>query len=386
MKFIFIICLAIFAYADTHSFVQLNSDGKYEFRVISKDEKPKATCDGKQIDFNKRFSEDFTVWSADVNSCKSVTFDSKTVTINKKIEKIAVVGDSGCRIKIDKNGKGQIQNCDNKNSWPAKKVADAIFLHKPDLVIHVGDYHYREKCKNKEICKEFDIDDDDIGYDYNIWEDDFFDPYENLLESTPFVFARGNHESCARAWQVYKAALSPYKYQECNANDTGTTLSKNATEKPYKLNLNGDNFVIFDSSGDDDEGFVEDDYAVYQKTFAQYANYKSVFVIHHPIFNLNSADNTSRKKAYIESSYRPYLILSGDTHMLEHMQTKHSTQIIAGGGGSTLYGLPEIKTSFKNPKQFNIFGFTILNKTKTGFDGSFYSFQNEKLYDFKVAK
>lgn len=386
MKNILLVLVAIFAFADTHSFVEINSDGKYEFRVVGKDKKPNATCDNKSLDFTKRFSEDFTVWSADVNNCKSVTFDGKTVTINKKVEKIAVVGDTGCRIKISKNGKGEIQNCDNKNSWPAKKNADLIFLHKPDLVIHVGDYHYREKCENKEICSQFDIENDDIGYGYEIWEDDFFDPYENLLESVPFVFTRGNHESCSRAWQVYKAALSPYPYSECNANDNGANLKKNSFEKPYKLNINGSNFLIFDSSGDDDEGFVQDDYDVYLENFKQNVNYKSILVTHIPIANLNSNELTSRKKAFIDSGYRPYLILSGDVHMLEHLQTKRITQIISGGGGATLYDLSEIKTPFKNTKQFNTFGFAILNKTKTGFDGSFYSFKNEKLYDFKVTK
>lgn len=45
----------------------------------------------------------------------------------------------GCRIKV---GDRAFQACNDTAAWPFADVANAAAAAAPDLVIHVGDYHY----------------------------------------------------------------------------------------------------------------------------------------------------------------------------------------------------------------------------------------------------
>jgi predicted phosphodiesterase len=66
----------------------------------------------------------------------------------------------------------------------------------PDLVIHVGDYHYREAaCPiDRRGCAG-----SPFGYGFDPWNADFFEPAAPLLAAAPWIMVRGNHEDCARA-------------------------------------------------------------------------------------------------------------------------------------------------------------------------------------------
>src|SRR6516225_3584844 len=74
---------------------------------------------------------------------------------------IAVLGDSGCRlraVKVDPTDTdwddGKFQNCNTDTQWPLSVLAKSAAAARPDLVIHVGDYLYRESpCpKNAHGC------------------------------------------------------------------------------------------------------------------------------------------------------------------------------------------------------------------------------------------
>src|SRR5262245_56328519 len=65
-----------------------------------------------------------------------------------EVQRIVVFGDTGCRIKRKK-----IQDCLDRSEWPYAKVAMHAALARPDLVIHVGDYLYRESC-GRSACKD----------------------------------------------------------------------------------------------------------------------------------------------------------------------------------------------------------------------------------------
>ena len=54
-------------------------------------------------------------------------------------QRILVFGDTGCRVK-----EGLVQDCNNPRGWPFAQVVRRAAAHHPDLVIHVGDYYYRE--------------------------------------------------------------------------------------------------------------------------------------------------------------------------------------------------------------------------------------------------
>lgn len=108
-----------------------------------------------------------------------------------EIRRIVILGDTGCRIKKDKT-----QNCDDPHEWPYEDVARQAANTHPDLVIHVGDYLYREKsCQGRAVV----CPDTPIGYGWDVWDADFFSPSAKLFAAAPWIMVRGNHETCKRA-------------------------------------------------------------------------------------------------------------------------------------------------------------------------------------------
>jgi len=150
-----------------------------------------------------------------------------------RINRIVVIGDTGCRLKdADKAWQG----CADPAQWPfAAIAAKAATLH-PDLVLHVGDYLYRE---NPCPAGHGDCAGATWGYGEAGWRADFLDPAAPLLAAAPWVMVRGNHEECARAGQGWWRLLDPHPLlatRDCTeaANDT----SGNHTA-PYAVELGG---------------------------------------------------------------------------------------------------------------------------------------------------
>jgi Calcineurin-like phosphoesterase len=108
------------------------------------------------------------------------------------INRIVVLGDTGCRLKKEKRPKkDKRQDCDDPHVWPYADLARRAADTAPDLVIHVGDYLYRESCTGA-ACPP-------TGFGWEVWQADFFTPSKPLLAAAPWIMARGNHEICARA-------------------------------------------------------------------------------------------------------------------------------------------------------------------------------------------
>ena len=98
--------------------------------------------------------------------------------------RIVVIGDTGCRIKA-----GKVQDCNDPEKWPFQRVASGAAQSKPDLVIHVGDYLYRE-----EPCppnQQASCGGTAAGDTWAAWQADFFEPARDLLGCRAVgVFAR----------------------------------------------------------------------------------------------------------------------------------------------------------------------------------------------------
>ena len=145
-------------------------------------------------------------------------------------QRILVFGDTGCRIK-----EGLVQDCNNPRRWPFAQVVRRAAAHHPDLVIHVGDYYYRESpCPPGERqCAG-----SPFGDKWDTWRAEFFDPARPLLTTAPWVFARGNHESCnrgGRGWyRLLDAGLAP--------------LACPATSPSFKVDLGDFNLYVVDSA------------------------------------------------------------------------------------------------------------------------------------------
>lgn len=135
-----------------------------------------------------------------------------------KVKRILVLGDTGCRIKASDNA---IQACNDAAAWPFARIAAQAAAWKPDMVVHVGDYLYREN-----PCPEGhgECAGTPWGYGWDAWNADFFAPAQPLLAAAPWVMVRGNHESCLRAgqgWWRFLAAQALVPGQDCDdpAND-----------------------------------------------------------------------------------------------------------------------------------------------------------------------
>src|SRR5207249_3297062 len=81
-----------------------------------------------------------------------------------------VIGDSGCRMK---RADDAWQSCNDPNGWPFLRIAAAAARLKPDLVLHVGDYHYRE---NACPARRPGCEGSPWGYGWDTWNADFFGP------------------------------------------------------------------------------------------------------------------------------------------------------------------------------------------------------------------
>lgn len=120
--------------------------------------------------------------------------------------RILLLGDTGCR-----EAPAGTQDC--TSDWYFKEIATASAALAPDLVIHVGDYTYRDNCgRNLEGCTNEPDPDKRALRSWTVWEDDFFAPAAPLLAQAPWIIVRGNHEDCDqgvdRGWVGWSAFFS----------------------------------------------------------------------------------------------------------------------------------------------------------------------------------
>ena len=178
---------------------------------------------------------------------RRATVDGRTLPLPKAgPQRIVVLGDTGCRIKTADR---VFQACNDAAQWPFAAVAGAAADARPDLVIHGGDYHYRE---NECPAGNAGCAGSPWGYGWDAWEADLFAPAARLLAAAPWILVRGNHESCNRGGQGWWRFLDPRPLspgQDCNAaaDDASGDYSE-----PYAVPLGSaaadTQFIVFDSS------------------------------------------------------------------------------------------------------------------------------------------
>lgn len=153
--------------------------------------------------------------------------------------KIAVIGDTGCRLK-ESQDKKSYQNCSDSKEWPYPQIIQAVVKETFDFAIHTGDYHYREHCTDPKLCPGYTK---SIGYTWGTWWDDFYSPTQPLFAKAPMLLVRGNHEDCERAFSGWNA-VSPLNKK----------FSDSCTEvEPYQwIDLGDIVFINFDDSAFED--------------------------------------------------------------------------------------------------------------------------------------
>ena len=269
-------------------------------------------------------------------------------------QRIVVLGDTGCRLADHAQN---YQACNDKDAYPFARIAAAAAAWKPDLVIHVGDYHYRENaCPNGNAgCAG-----SPWGYGWDAWQADFFSPGATLLQAAPWIMARGNHENCARAGQGYWRWLDPrplLPQRDCD-DPTNDTLGNYSA--PYAIPIGQDTqLLVLDSASTSWRGFKPGDtgWEQYRDNYRELARLaaqtpRNLAIIHHPLLAMG-ADRKGdgpiqllKGDAGLQQSfgslnplYLPETIqtmLSGHVHLWEQMSfsSPHPSQFVSGFSGT----------------------------------------------------
>lgn len=274
------------------------------------------------------------------------------------IKRIVIIADTGCRMKASEN---TFQDCNDPAKWPFAKVAQSAAAKHPDLVIHIGDIHYRESpCPvGNAGCAHVAW-----GYGYDAWQADFFKPAAPLLAVAPWVFVRGNHESCTRAGQGWFRFMDAQPWNEARSCNQ-SALDKDADySRPYAVSLSlSAQLLVFDSSKTSGKPFspkdlsfgkYQSDMQVVQELALQKPH--SFFMSHHPLLAVAPSKDTRQLKnggnlgltSVFETLHPERLLPDGiDVSMHGHLhffeaisfKTAHPASIIMGNAGSANEGM-----------------------------------------------
>ncbi len=254
----------------------------------------------------------------------------------KKIKLIVVIGDTGCRVKAH-GDRFDIQDCHSAEAWPfARMLNEVILPMHPDLIVHVGDYHYRES-----PCPKGNTDCDGAvaGDNVESWQQDFFTPAANALNQANWLFVRGNHEVCKRAGPSWFRFLDAHSYvATCEDRDADST-------QPLSSTIGGVTLSWIDAA---------DDHNIQPslERLSEVLKTKSFLFMHRPFLIEGEDDEASTVNHLprkLEHSHKITAVIVGHKHKfrLNKFSDNRPTEIISGNGGTKLLA-PEAGVSLQD--------------------------------------
>jgi len=321
---------------------QYGADGKVEARIVTDEEQcPSLMVDGTARPMSERSAP--TPAFPDRLCLAMVPVGTKTLSAGGRDLPVPVphprhlvlLGDTGCRLKGD-----IVQACNSENAWPFHQVALHAAAEHPDLVIHVGDYLYRETpCKEDDRrCKGTPT-----GDNWPTWNADFFSPGEKLLGAATWVVERGNHEDCKRAGTGWTTLLGR----------DPVTIACNPHDKPLLVDFGDFKLGVLDENDADDKGdpkpaLVE----LLQRDLASLMSAKPDWIVtHHPFRGVAKYEkdedgkkilrgaNPNLQAAVAAIDEQPLtLMLAGHIHnfQIENYRAPKAPQLVVGEGGDKL--------------------------------------------------
>ena len=402
------------------SWVQLGENGAAVARVLTSDLAcPRVVVDGMRSEpmelrvkaetlpqrLTRSAPEDSKPSAFPVTTCewlipaetRSLTLGGKALPMPKVEPRlIVVIGDTGCRLKRSDNA---FQACNDPAQWTFQQIGDNAAASKPDLVIHLGDIHYREN-----VCPPGNsgCQNSPWGYGYDAYAADLFAPAASLLQAAPWIFVRGNHESCDRAgqgwWRFFDAR--PYR-AGWDCNDPRDDINGDYSE-PFAVPLGPDmQLLVFDSSKAGTQALATNDpvYAIYKaqvkKTFdlARNAGF-NFFVDHHPVLGI-APDGSQTPTGFFPGNdglrsvmneivperlfpTNVHALLSGHVHafQMSSFATPHPVQFISGNSGTQVEipnfdrlpagATPSPGAVIENFLSTNRFGYMTMDRSSSG--------------------
>jgi hypothetical protein len=333
--------------------VQLGPDGTSSVRAITEDACPSVSFDGKPVPMNVRAEpgrgfDNVKPAQFPVRSCEATVpseavaavLDGKAMPLPRpNPQRILVFGDTGCRLLSGDT----FQDCNDVYAWPFPRIAAMAAAARPDLVIHVGDYHYREEAcpADHSGCAA-----SPWGYGWDAWNADFFTPAAPLLAAAPWVMVRGNHEDCTRAAEGWFRFLDRLPMEPTCRDLTGTFVAR----------LGDFGVVVVDSAkADDPKGDPGDMAATLRRQFIEIlakVPAEAWLATHRP-FNavLGTKGGTPRNIVSnrvlqialgTDMPTGVRMIVSGHVHFFQAIDFGgvRPPQLVAGGGGDRLDPIP----------------------------------------------
>jgi hypothetical protein len=391
------------------AYVVLGPQGAVARAVLAQDSAcPAITIDGTQQPMTVRAQPDamFRVLVCEAlipPTAAAASLADRPLPLPKRaLTSIAAFGDTGCRLKssqlsgkgkgkdVDDEDSGKFQDCNIPSKWPFAQLTASVAAAKPDLVIHVGDYLYRQSaCPAGDAgCAR-----SPYGDDWPIWKADFFAPAAPALLAAPWIVVRGNHEICKRAGAGYFRLLDP----------TPAPAPPPCIDviPQFTVTIGEQAFIVLDSSNAADK--CPCDPAAYAAQFAAMRPAPGTWLLtHRPIWGFRSHDrtlNASLQQALAQWNGRPpdgiALVLAGHIHLAEVLSfaDKRSPQFVLGTGGTLLAG--KIKdeltgktiggTRLSYGRSDHRFGFAILARAADGWSADFRDLAGASLFRCQIA-
>ncbi len=174
---------------------------------------------------------------------------------HRVVRRIVVIGDTGCRLKAADSA---YQPCNDPAKFAFARIAASAARARPDLIVHVGDYHYRENpCPDDNAgCAG-----SPWGYGWDAWAADFFTPAAPLLAVAPLAPVRGNHESCNRGGQGWWRFLDGHRRADGHDCDDAANDHAGDWSPPVAVPLgNGAQLVLLDLAIEPNKAMADGDW------------------------------------------------------------------------------------------------------------------------------
>ena len=370
------------------AWAEFTGDGVSVRALVSNAVCPKASVDGEPLVLQVRqaataaFPLTTCQATAPAGARKAVVAGQKLKLTPRKLNRIVVIGDTGCRLKGT-----QTQPCNDPKLWPFATVTRNAAAKKPDMVIHVGDYLYRET-----PCPAGDAGcaGSPHGDGWASWSADFFAPAASLLGAAPWLLARGNHEQCTRSAVGWFSMLDAGK----------VPLTCPATAAPFQVKLRGLTLDVIDTADMVDLQLGPEKVAFYERQLppapARMSSGTTWVVTHRPIWGYELttigettiANNPLVAKVLSRLDRPPSaqlpgvdMVVSGHVHMFGTLDfgPLRPAQLIVGDSGTALE-LADTRSGQQKidglMTQFTVkdtFGYFLLTRKRSVWTGTLYA-------------